>query len=127
MVNFIAGQLRMLYVPVLLLSKRPFVYLGESSSSSVVVPQDCMDEIAIALDIFLTIDFNSLLPGWTLSSYAFTQIFMYMLLNYRNEDPKIVALAKQQVKLLRQQFHKVGNYFCEVKKIDSEKYGKMSL
>ncbi|CAO3615870.1 unnamed protein product [Cunninghamella echinulata] len=108
-----AGQLRMLYVPVLLLSKRPFVYLGADSSSSVVVPQDCMDEIATALDIFLTIDFNSLLSGWTLSSYAFTQIFMYMLLNYRNEDPKIVSLAKQQVKLLKQQFHKVENYFCE--------------
>ncbi|CAO3617654.1 unnamed protein product [Cunninghamella blakesleeana] len=108
-----AGQLRLLYIPVLLLVKRPFVYLGVDMVSKVAVPQDCLNEIENALDIFLAINFNSFFCGWSLSSYAFSQIFMYTLLNYRNENPDKASIAKHQIQLIKQRLRRVEFHFSE--------------
>lgn len=117
-----AGQLRILYIAVQLLSKRPSIFLGPdhtscSTSSTVVVPQECLDAVGSLLDIFYTIKFPSLMyVGWSLSSYGLSQGLMFIFLNHRNADVQVVTEAKQQAESFKIYYRNLEDHFIEVRK-----------
>ncbi|KAI8092547.1 fungal-specific transcription factor domain-containing protein [Halteromyces radiatus] len=121
--NHGAGQLQILYIAVQLLAKRPRIFLGPEHSSSsitvsttstVVVPQECLDAVVIALDIFQVIKFPSLMYiGWSLSSCGLSQALMFIFLNHKNKDAKLVTEAKRQAESFKQHYRKLEDQFIE--------------
>ncbi|KAI8341917.1 fungal-specific transcription factor domain-containing protein [Chlamydoabsidia padenii] len=118
-INNGAGQLRILYIAVQLLSKRPSIFLGPdhtscSTSSTVVVPQECLDAVVNVLDIFYAIEFPSLLyVGWSLSSYGLSQTLMVIFLNHRNENTLVVTEAKRQAETFKRYYRSLEDHFIE--------------
>ncbi|CAO3592478.1 unnamed protein product [Absidia cylindrospora] len=133
-INNGAGQLRVLYIAVQLLSKRPSIFLGPdhspsssssstssslssssvSTASTVVVPQECLDAVVDVLDIFYIIKFHSLMyVGWSLSSYGLSQVLMFIFLNHRNENEQVAAEAKRQAESFKQHYRMLEDHFVE--------------
>ncbi|ORX59479.1 hypothetical protein DM01DRAFT_1332954 [Hesseltinella vesiculosa] len=111
-----AGYLRLTFNAVKLLTRRPFIYFGETTTSTVVVPDDCMNLLREMFDLYTKMPPASLFQmGWSLSSYSLSQMTMLFLLNLRNVDPAIVEEASKSVDVFKQTVKQLENNFIECK------------
>ncbi|KAI8334990.1 fungal-specific transcription factor domain-containing protein [Chlamydoabsidia padenii] len=119
-INSGAGQLRILYNAVQLLSQRPAILLttDQVNLQKVVAPQECLNVVKSILHLFYTIKFSSLLlVGWSLSSYGLSQALLFIFLNHRNEDEAVAEEAKQQAQTFRKHYLHLEHQFVETKLI----------